>query len=393
VSGVSIHYGREDAAARGSIGDAIYVTPKDVEDGRVFLQPTAPVRHGKAAVETRWRLDTSRGDVYQLMLGGAEVPDPPVYRVSRKQARELARLDADYRALGAEDTYVETWQPYTDLVSSAFVTTHQLPVPRRRVELVTPNVRWRHCVTGPQGTVARLCEPITAYDPGARLSPVWFRGPAPAVVAGSHSASRILLPVALSDGEHQGSVLEPAAMGAQTLRLYRNEVELPRVGTSNYFDSPPGPATFRLEHTSAPNPDRLPIGRQTSTIWTFPSDTPNTPGQFATTPRLLAVDYQPDTDALGRLPAWRPLKLGVRVVSTAGDDAIRVERGALRFWVSVDQGTHWREAVVLPDRDGTFTAFALGLLRPGQTVSVRATATAAEGRAIDQTIIDAYPVR
>jgi hypothetical protein len=218
---------------------------------------------------------------------------------------------------------------------------------------------------------------------------VWFRAAAPAVVAGSHSASRILLPVALSDGEHQGSVLESAAWGTQTLRLYRDGVELPRVGVSPYFDSPPEPATFRLEHTATPNPDRLPIGSRTSTSWTFPSQGPTTPGQFATTPQLLTVDYRPNTDALGRLPAWRPLKLDLRVLSNAG-----VERSALRFWASTDQGTHWREATVLRHRDGTFTTIVPGLVpRPGQAVSVRAQATAGEGRTIDQTIIDAYPVR
>lgn len=394
VSTVSVHYGREDSLGRGSIGDAIYATPAEVENGQVFLQPTAPVRHGKAAVETRWSLNTTgRGDVYQLVLGGPTVPNPPVYKVSRSQVRDLARLDADYRApLGAEDTYVETWQAYTDLVSAAFVTRQQLPAPRRRVELVTADVRWQHCVTGPRGAVARLCAPATAYAPGARLSPVWFRAPAPAVIAGSHSANRILLPVALSDGEHQGSVLEPAALGSQSLRLYRDGVELPRVGTSNYFDSPPGPATFRLDHTASPKPDRLPIGRQVTTSWTFPSRTPEVPGQFATTPRLLSVDYQPGTDALGRLSAWRPLKLGLRVVTTT--DTVQVERASARLWVSTDQGTHWYEAAVLSKRDGTFTAIVPWLFpRPGQLVSIRVQATAAEGRSIDQTIIDAYPVR
>jgi subtilisin family serine protease len=395
VSTVSVHYAHRDALDRGTIGDAIYATPEEVENGQVFLQPTQPVRYGKAVIETRWRLDATsprKPDVYQLVLGGPTVPDPPAYRVSRAQARDLARLDADYRSpTGAGDTFTETWQPYTDLVSAAFVTPRELPAPRRRVELVTarPDVRWQHCVTGPQGTVARLCEPTTVYAPRARLSPVWFRATAPSVVAGSHSASRILLPVALSDGEHQGSVLESAAWGAQTLRLYRDGVELPRVSVSPYFDSPPEPAMFRLEHTATPNADRLPIGRQTSTSWTFPSQG----SQPATIPRLLTVDYRPNTDTLGKLPAWRPLTLDLRVLSIAGG-APQVERGTLRFWASTDQGGHWREATVVRHRDGTFTAIVPGLVpRSGQAVSVRAQATAGEGRSIDQTIIDAYPVR
>ncbi|HEX6352854.1 S8 family serine peptidase [Actinophytocola sp.] len=391
VSTVSVHYARQDALGRGSIGDAIYATPEEIADGRVFLQPTRPVSTGKAVVETRWRLDATgrRAETYQVVLGGPAIPNPPVYRVSSAQARNLARLDADYRSpTGVADTYAETWQAYTDLVAAAFITTRPLSVPQRRIELVTPDIRWRHCVTGPQGTVARLCEPTTAYAPRTRHSPVWFRGLSPAVIAGSHGTSRILLPVAVSDGEHQGSVLESAAAGNQELRLYRDGVELPRVGVSSYFDTPPEPALFRLDHTSAPDQARLPIGRRTATSWTFPS-------QAGEAPRLLSVHYQPRTDTLGRLDSWRPLMFDLRVVSTtSATDALTVEKATLRFWVSTDHGERWHKATVQPCRDGTFTAAVPGLVpRPGQTVSVRAEATAAQGRAVTQTIIDAYPVR
>jgi hypothetical protein len=49
---------------------------------------------------------------------------------------------------------------------------------------------------------------------------------------------------------------------------------------------------------------------------------------------------------------------------------------------------------VVPNYDGTYRVIVPGVLtRSGQTVSVRAEATAAEGRTIKQTVLDAYPVR
>jgi hypothetical protein len=49
---------------------------------------------------------------------------------------------------------------------------------------------------------------------------------------------------------------------------------------------------------------------------------------------------------------------------------------------------------VVPNYDGTYRVIVPGVVtRPGQSVSVRAEATAAEGRRITQTIVDAYPVR
>lgn len=400
VSNASIHYARNDAAGTGSIVDAIYATPEQLKAGRVFLQPTQPVRHGTATFETRWRLDAvgdrhgRQADVYELVLGGTRIPDPPIYRISRSQARELATIDADYRSLrGIPETYVETRTALTDRVPSAFVFPRQMQLPLHRVEMVTaqPGVRWKHCVTGPDATRAMLCDPATAYQPRQRLSPTWFRAPAPAVTTGSHSATRIELPIAFSDGEHRGSVMNRAAEGEESLQLFRAGVELPRFGNSYYFDCPPEPATFRLVHSSNPDPDLLPIGRKTNTAWTFPSHAPTDPGQWATTPRLLSVDYQPDTDPQGHVPAGVPLTMGIRLTSTAGiDDSIRVERGTLDFWASTDE-QHWHRAIMTPKPDGSFRIVVPGLRpRPGEAVSVHALGKAEIG-SIDQTIIDAYP--
>lgn len=392
VSTVSIHYGRQDAQQDGGLSDGIYATGEELARGTVFAQPTAPVRNGRVTFETRWELNRGE-DRYAMVLDAPTVPNPPAYRA---KASSFARVSADYRSLGRPDSYLTYREPYTELVYATQGWLHPLAAPTKRTEWLTASqdVRWRQCVAGPQEGVAVLCTPTTTYRPGERRPAVWFRAPVPAVTTASHNRERIELPVDLSDGEHEGSVRDVPAAGNQTFRLYRNGVELPRFNDSWYFDSPPEPAKFRLEHTSRPDPARLPIASSTSTVWTFPSQAPTDPDTWDTKPRLLSVDYQPGADGQGRLPAWHLFDLGVRVTSYAGGEAFRLEPGTLRFWASVDSGKRWHEGMVIPNRDGTYRVIVPGVLtRPGQTVSVRAEATAAEGRTIKQTVMDAYPVR
>lgn len=110
---------------------------------------------------------------------------------------------------------------------------------------------------------------------------------------------------------------------------------------------------------------------------------------------MLNIDYQPDTDAQNRLRPGVPLRMGIRLVSANNTvEPLRVERGDLRFWVSTDHGKQWHEADVMTERDDTFRVMANGVKpRSGDVVSVRARGETAAGLIIDQTIVDAYPVR
>ncbi|WBB61485.1 S8 family serine peptidase [Streptomyces sp. WMMC500] len=404
VGHVSVHYQRRDARKGIGIGDGIYATGEEVENGRVFLQPTGPVERGTVAFETRWRLDATgpergrQADVYELVLGGETVADPPVYDVSRAEVRDLARLTSDYRSLlGRPDRYVESRAAYSSRISAGYTMSRGLDVPRRRTELVTagPEVSWRHCVVAPAAAGTALCGATTAYERGERDAPVWFRGAAPAVVSGVHYGGSISLPFRhLSDGRHHGEVGDSDALGTGSRRLYRDGVEVqPRGPASSYYDVPPEPATFRLEHTSRPDPARLPIGTRTETSWTFPSRGPG-PGGPSTRPRLLAVDYRPPTRDDGTLRAGVPLVMGARMVSADSPTDWREENGRLRLWVSTDSGERWHRMAALPLPDGSVLAAAPGVrLRAGDSVSLRVEGSAAEGRTVDQTIVDAYPVR
>ena len=391
----SVQYVQHDATVGDFIGDAIYASGEEITNGQVFLQPTKPTTTGEAVFETRWDLDgvVGRGkpaEQYRLVLGGPTVPDPPVYSASR--SRSMARLDSDYRGMGpGKDTYGEYWQAVTDLVPSSWVFGESMTAPVRRTEWVTarPDVRWSHCLSG----VVELCAPAESFRAGSRPAPVWFRAAAPAMVLGAHDRTRIELQVGLSDGQHQGMVRDYAGWGPQTLRLFRDGVEVPRLPDSYWFDTPPEPATFRLEHTATPDQELLPIGRRIETAWTFPSVAPTAPDQWSTAPRVLGLDYRPPVDSAGRLPAWRSLVLSVRLTASDGrEEPLVTERGTLRFWTSLDGGRRWVPAIVVPQHD-SFLVVAPMAPRPGQAVSVRAEGSGASGRSVEQTIIDAYPVR
>lgn len=404
VGHVSVHYQRRDAKKGIGIGDGIYAGGAEVENGRVFLQPTGPVESGTVAFETRWRLDAAgperarQADAYALVLGGETVADPPAYEVSRAEVRDLARLTSDYRSLlGRPDRYTETRTVSSSRISAGYSMSEPLDVPQRRTELVTagPEVSWRHCVAAPSAADTSLCEATTTYESGERRSPVWFRGAAPTVVSGVHYGGSISLPFRhLSDGTHHGEVKDSDALGTGSRRLYRDGVEVPPRGpASTYYDVPPEPATFRLEHTSRPDTARLPIGTRTDTRWTFPSHGPG-PGGQAVKPRLLTVDYRPPTRDDGTLRAGVPLVLGARLVSSESPTDWREENGTLRLWVSTDGGGRWHRMLAVPLPDGSVRGTAPGVrLRAGDSVSVRVEGSAAEGRSVDQTIVDAYPVR
>lgn len=400
VDAVTIVYGQRDAGRTGAIGAGYRPTPEEVRDGRVFLQPTEPVEHGTAAVNTQWRLETigeprgRQADVYDLLLGGPAVPGPPTYAVSKKDVRDLVRLENDYRPLAAPGTYREWREAVTEVARPGIFFERPLRVPQQRVELVTPG-RWQQCVD-PVSVVENLCGPVETYAPGERRSPVWFRAPTPAVTGARHGPDFLSLPLALTDGVHQGRVSDFTSLGTESLRLWRNGVEQePYFPGSSFFRTGNEPATFRLEHSARPDRDLLPIGRKVHTSWTFPSHGSQDPWELAEVPRLLSLDFRPRTDERNRLSPWLPLVMPVRMVTAPGfGDAVRLERGSLRLWVSTDHGRRWREALVLPMRDGTFLTIAPLLWLPsGSTVSVRAEGRAAEGRTIEQTVLDAYRVR
>lgn len=402
VASASLHFEQEDTKGR-RLGTVLEATGDEIEGGRVFLEPTSPVRHGEAAFETRWRLYSDgkpsgrQADIYDLVLGsGPVVPDDLRYVVSRRQARDLARIESDYRSvLGSADTYVEGVTAHSNMVMNAVAFKYPLAVPQRRVEMTTArkDITWRQSITygTPQVFRADLGRPETVYKPGRRYSSVWFETTTPALT-GMHMRDAFQVDARISDGTHMGGA-DQTILGPQSFRVFRNGKEL----TSSNGDSFPTTterALFRVEHTAQPVREIFPIARHVATAWTFPSQGP-APDDALRKPSVLRLDYNPETTADGALRPGPSMAMKVRIIAGTDQNAVgTVEKGTLNMWLSTDHGENWSRMSVKDGHDGWFTARTHGLrLRPGDTVSVRAHGTAPGQRGIEQTLIDAYRVR
>ncbi|TDC73049.1 S8 family serine peptidase [Streptomyces hainanensis] len=393
VTEAYLSFERRDEAGLGTVGAQLYAPSEDVTRGRVFLQPTARVTRGEAAAETRWRLATvgrpgaGQADLYDLALGGPTIPDPPVYGVSRAEARRLVRVDADYRALGgtASAEATEFRLARLGLGATDAAVAHPLPLPGRRVEMVNarPGLSWTQCVNGPDPDIAQFCATPTAAAPGGREAPVWFRTATVSATQLVHEEGQLAVGVGLSDGQHMGHLRDRQAAGYQPTRLFLDGEELTPL-YDDVFPTPPGRGDYRLESSARPDQERLPIGRRIDTAWSFASE----PGEA---PDLLTVDYRPSD----RYRAWLPPTVGLRIAATdriGGELPTVSTRSVPRVWFSRDGGERWVRAVVLPGADGTSTAVAPLIPLPGDRLSIRVSAEAGDGRAIEQTILDAYPV-
>ncbi|MFG2775616.1 S8 family serine peptidase [Streptomyces sp. NPDC048350] len=387
-----------------NLSTMLVATGDEVEDRRVFLEPTTPARHGAAAFETRWRLFSDRGthsrqaDIYDLVLGsGPTIPDELRFVVSRRQAETLARIESDYRSvLGSADTYVETVSAHSHSVNDSVALSYPLSVPQRRMEMATAreDTSWRQHVTygTPQIFRARLVTPETVYQPGRRYSAVWFEAPAPALIATHLSDALNVGSAQISDGIHMGGV-DQEILGPQPIKMFRNGKELTgAIGGS--FPTTPERALFRVEHTAHPVQEIFPMGRRVDTAWTFPSEG-SVPGEPVRTPSILRLDYDPETISAGVVRPGRAITMKARIIAGTDQDGVgTVEKGTLQMWVSTDHGEHWSRLSVKAGHDRWFTARAHGLqLRPGDTVSIRAHGSASGQRGIEQTLIDAYQVR
>lgn len=403
VASVLVHYNQHDKTGH-AIGNMLLATGEEIEGGRVFLEPTQHVRHGEAAYETRWRLFADgkprgrQADIYDLVLGsGPVIPSTLRYVVSKREARDLARIESDYRSvLGAADTYLDSLSAYSRWAEDDIVLDYPLRVPQRRVEMATarPDIVWRQAVSygTPELMHAQLITPATVYKPGERLAPVWFEGAAPALLPVHLSDAFVVGSARLSDGMHMGGVDEPI-FGEQSVKVFRNGEELT---DTNYgtFPTTPGRAIFRVERTVHPRQEIFPIGRRVDTSWTFPSEGPTANGTLRI-PSVLRLDYVPQTASDGTLQPGRSMTMKARLIAgTDQDTPGTVEKGTLQMWVSTDHGAHWNRMAVKAGHDRWFTAEAHGLkLRSGDTVSVRTRGEASGQRSIEQTLIDAYQVR
>jgi hypothetical protein len=155
-------------------------------------------------------------------------------------------------------------------------------------------------------------------------------------------------------------------------------------------DVPPERHTYRLDYTATRANGFWQRSTTVQTSWWFPSQRPEADHEVV--PLMTARLDVPLSDA-ATAPAGAqsfPLELGMP------DGATPAPATNVRVDVSVDGGASWQPARVRGCRfaDGRGTTCQVRVVNPaGTSVSLRLSARDGAGRAIAQTIVDAYAVR
>jgi subtilisin family serine protease len=401
VDQAQVYYSRFDDM-RGGYTDFDLPSADDIAAGKVLVQPTKPVQHGKFAFTTRWRLlPTGRAhsaDLYDLVHETPTVPDPPAYRLTDADVRGLARLDVTYHPLGSTTTVPEARASWTDITGIAIAAYRPVTLPSHRVELLTaaPDVHWQQIVYLPGDSAIRLFEPDVSYQPRQSVDVHWLRALHPDVVeAPRYDEQTLLVSTGLGDGQHVGRY-EGIGVDAATLQLRTDGAVVgDRDGTFGYFEVPPGPGTFVADQRLELDTAQILAPASSHTTWTFHSMASPDPGIEPTPiPPVVRLDYQPALDSLGYAPAGRALRVGMGVTHLPGSTAPAGPVGGVRLWVSSDRGAHWLGLHVERVSGDQFAVVVpAGELRAGGSVSVRAAAEDSAGNAIDQTVLGMFAVR
>ncbi|MET8758049.1 S8 family serine peptidase [Lentzea sp. NPDC004782] len=233
---------------------------------------------------------------------------------------------------------------------------------------------------GPTGSTGALITPLRHYKPGRsyveQLNRAVFGPALPGTRDTPHTfrtgdLMRVTVPLY---GDNAGNEGYSPVSSARTT-VYRNDVkvaETPEAGWAQ-FDAEPGAADYRVETTATRDTS---LSTKVSGVWTFRSDT--TAKRTALPLSVIRYTPQLDDDGYGR--AGRMLAVPVSVQSQTG--SVRVTS----VEVSYDGGATWRDTPVTHNR--------LLLAHPANATSVSLRAKASgSGQTVEQTIIDAYPLR
>jgi hypothetical protein len=401
---VDLGYTRIDATEVYGLG-ASFGVGADLADGGLFAEPTDPVRVGQFEVELRARLlpaGTSPATapwLYDLLLYGGAIPDPPDYVLSAAQAARLARVTAHYRNLNDRAEYAEGRIGFAPLQFAAGTGYDPLAVPRTRVEYLSPApIQWFHLAYRyAQNVFIDYFGPTTEYQPGQRADEWWFGAPLRPDPYGDRGPTSMFVSVADFEdtGQHPGYLWawDDQPVVEQALRLYRNG-RLLASSTEPFLQTevPGAQATYRLERDIDVG-GLMGLANRSRTRWWFASQAPADPEeQFEPLP-ILSVDYQaaPLGGRNGAV-AGQPVTVDLEVARVQGAPRRRVV--ATHLWFSTDDGGSWRKVRLRRLDPGRYQGVLPGSqLRPGTYVSLRTWARDAGNSRVHQTLRRAFPVR
>ena len=388
------------SATRG-LSDFYFFTPEQVAAGTVFIQPTTSTTSGVFEATTRWRLEPTGNvgpndpAVYELLYPKDRFSLPLSPHLDRRALSRMARVENSFGALAGSgtETVERAWS--TGATGIGWVTRRPVAVPSKRIELLTadPAAEWNQCLTFSPASATRLCDLTnSAFTSGARVQRSFGTALHPDMFGASHTPSYLFADIGVADALHDGK-LPASAYQSRKLSLYRDGELVGEVaGGSSYFQIPNGSGRFRLEQSWSLDTAKYPRSSQASTVWSFDSAPPPDPTKASgTVPSLLQVGYDANVDGFGQATAWRTLQLKLKVSHLLRSTPTRITSAKLSY--SVDVGRHWTPAIVVPIAGGYTAIVPPWSVLPGQSLSLRATATDAAGGTVEQTVIGAIPVK
>jgi subtilisin family serine protease len=400
-----LSYSRLDEPGSFGLAEAFEVGP-DLARSGLFAEPTDRVRVGKFEVEYRTRLlppgagsSATTPTLWDLLLYGGRVPDPPSWVLSAAERDRLAKVTSHYRSLNDHAEYQDVRVGFAPLQFFAGGAYESIAVPRTRVEYLSPDpILWLHDAIWYRGEafIDFYGSAFEPYPPRQATDEWWFGAPLHAMGYGDRGADWLFAGVAdLRDaGGHNGYPWEwsddPVAV--QAFRLYRDG-QLLASATEPFLQVtvPAATGRYRLERDLDMD-GLMGLANLSRTRWWFTSASPGGQDPYGQLP-LLTVDYQaaPLGGRNGAV-AGQPVTVDLAVARQEGAEASRVV--ATYLWFSTDDGATWRQVRLRRVDPGHYRGVLPGSRLPSGTwASLRTWARDAGNSRIHQELIRAFPVR
>lgn len=414
------------AAAAGATMVAVYhdVPSSDVYPGGSGVQlevPTVRLSHteGAALLEQLGQGEVTVYAVgqpaspYRYNLRLTEEGSIPADQVHVLELDDLAAVTNRFHSqLSSEVTLTEAW--YAQNAMEDYAMSYETPTvggPRERVDyyvaepgleygqrVITPERQYNsNWPVDPQAQFS-LSGPLQTYEPGEQVERSWLESPLRPGVWAQDSMVRKSDAVdihlaAFKDGHGNTASANGSSFEDGFDIVMRLSADGELVMESNYaWGTLPIPAEvtdFRLEYAVDNLSPWAELATHTSSVWTYQSEPP-AQGEAQFEP-LLTVDYDLDVDLQNRL---RPAEAGSTVEFTVGHQtgapSLPVEDASLE--ISYDGGATWLPVEDLRElSDGRFAGELPSEVPEDNdgTVSLRMSATDADGNTVEQEVLRA----
>ncbi|WP_203910299.1 S8 family serine peptidase [Rhizocola hellebori] len=377
---VQVFVAAKDRAGNSSV--LSYATSaQDVIEGKLFIEPTTPARHGDLELSSKWRLDTvGGGPTYDLQFADRVFPASLDYVVD---PRSLAQVQTTYRVPDSPAEYVEGRFVHTPLTPVSVAILQPGPAaPAQRVEWLSPGTKaeWFQCanVLVAQEGIGGYCQAPAGYRRAQSVQRDWLRAPLRTRAAVSFSRTRLFVGMdELADDAGNAGSLASYVFPERSFSLYRNDVLIAQGPDAlGGHRIAPGPAAYRLTRSLVLRPGLIGLSTEVNTSWTF-----FTPPEKQTEAALVEVAVHAPVDANNHVPAGSAMT--VEVTHPGGRLA------GVQLQLSTDDGKTWHTMGLRPAGAGRFR---VELAAVTGVVSLRTKASDTSGAATEQTVVRAFVV-